>query len=111
MGQTFSADVARIRQWQNIMREITNITDNAVGDYEAEARACMDWVGQDDAMAENLRPRDKEEREGVSTTGTSLTLAISGVARALQVNGNYIQGAQNDANEAISDAARKSGKH
>ncbi|WP_121708669.1 hypothetical protein [Streptomyces sp. E5N91] len=111
MGEVFSADVSRIRQWQNLMSDITEITDNSVRDFEAAARACLDWVGRDDSMAENLRPRDKKEREGASETGTSLMLAIGGISRALQVNGNVIQGAQNDAHEAIRDASKSSGKH
>ncbi|GGT64251.1 hypothetical protein GCM10010207_74340 [Streptomyces atratus] len=111
MGDVFSADVSRIRQWQNLMRDITDITDSAVRDFEAEARSCLDWVGRDDSMAEDLRPRDQKERKDTTETGTSLMQAIAGISTALRVNGNVIQGAQNNASEAINDESSKSGKH
>ncbi|MGW0812777.1 hypothetical protein ACWD00_05905 [Streptomyces viridiviolaceus] len=111
MGQVFSADVSRIRQWQNLMHDITEITENTVRDFEAEARACLDWVGRDDSMSEDLRPRDQKERETTTNTGASLMQAIGGIALALRVNGNIIQGAQDDAHEAIDNASGKSGKH
>ncbi len=111
MGEVFSADVSRIRQWQNLMRGITEITDDTVRDFEAAARACLDWVGQDDAMAQDLRPRDQKERESATNTGTALMQAVAGISRALQVNGNVIQGAQNDAFDAVRDESNKSGKH
>ncbi|MEU6290881.1 hypothetical protein [Streptomyces sp. NPDC046988] len=111
MGEVFSADVSRLRQWQKLMGEITDITDNVVRDFESEARACLDWVGQDDSMAKELRPRDRKEREAASNTGTSLMEAIGGISRALHVNGNIIQGAQNDAFDAIKNESSKSGKH
>ncbi|MFJ7495160.1 hypothetical protein ACIQZB_28975 [Streptomyces sp. NPDC097727] len=111
MGDVFSADVSRIRQWQKLMGEITEITDNVVRDFEAEVRACLDWVGQDDSMAEELRPRDIKEREGASNTGRSLTEAVAGISRALNVNGNVIQDAQNNTFDAINNESNKSGRH
>ncbi|MGW2295918.1 hypothetical protein [Streptomyces violaceorubidus] len=109
MGEdVFSADVGRIRQWQKLMGDITDITDNVVRDFESEVRACLDWVGQDDSMAKELRPRDQKEREGATKTGTSLMEAIGGITTALNVNGNVIHGAQDDAYDAIK---KKSGKH
>ncbi|MEV7080021.1 hypothetical protein AB0N88_15940 [Streptomyces sp. NPDC093516] len=110
MGDQFSADVSRIRQWQSLMREIAKITDGSVRRFEDGVRATYGWTG-DDQFGKSLAERDKKERENTTTTGTSLMQAISGISTALRANGNVIQGAQNNANDGISDEANKSGKH
>ncbi|WP_030186762.1 hypothetical protein [Streptomyces violaceorubidus] len=111
MGEIFSANVQDIEKWRSLMKSIAEITDNTVRDFEASARTTLDWPGRDDSLAKDLRPRDKKERDGTTETGASLMLAISGISKALQVNADVIQRAQNDNNEAINDASRKTGKH
>ncbi|MFF3606789.1 hypothetical protein [Streptomyces sp. NPDC002463] len=111
MSEVFSADVSKVKLFADLMREIEAITGDAVGRFEDGARTCLDWVGRDDEMFEQLSPRDRKEREDTTKTGTSLMEAIAGISRALKVNGDIIQGAQNDVHEAIDDASRKSGRH
>ncbi|MGW3496386.1 hypothetical protein [Streptomyces sp. NPDC001020] len=111
MGNVFSANPADIHRWARIFAEIKDITDNSVREFEDAARRTAGWVGQDDSMARELGPQDEKERKGASETGTSLMEAIAGMARALNVNGNIIQGAQNDAFEAIDEHASRTGRH
>lgn len=111
MGDVFSASTGHIHRAAQIFAEIRDITDHAVGDFDAACRASSGWVGRDDSMARELGPRDQKERQGTTDTGTSLMDAVAGMARALNVNGNLIQGAQNDAFEAIDDQASRNGRH
>ncbi|MGW2463045.1 hypothetical protein ACWEOA_36665 [Streptomyces sp. NPDC004457] len=111
MGDVFSANATAIHTWAGIMDEIAEITGHAVADFEAAARRCADWPGVDDSMAEQLRPQDAKERKGTVEAGTALMEAIGGMTRVLNLNGDIIQGAQNDAIEAIDDQASRSGRH
>ncbi|MFF4792917.1 hypothetical protein ACFY2M_24795 [Streptomyces sp. NPDC001276] len=87
-----------------------DIVHNSVREFHDDAARTAGWVGKDDAMARELGPRDDKERKGTEETGAALMDAIAAMARALNLNGNIIQGAQNDAFEAIDNQASRNGR-
>lgn len=111
MGDVFSASPGDIQRAAQIQDQIMAIVNNCVREFHDDAARCAGWVGQDDSMARELGPRDEKERKGTEETGTSLADAIAGMARVLNLNGNIIQGAQDDAYEAIDDQASRTGRH
>lgn len=111
MGDVFSARPGDIHRAAMIQGEIMEIVGNCVREFHDDAARSGGWVGQDDSMADELRPRDEKERHGTEETGASLMDAIAGMARVLHVNGDITQGAQNQANEAIDDQNSRTGKH
>ncbi|MFJ3672578.1 hypothetical protein ACIPSE_39580 [Streptomyces sp. NPDC090106] len=110
MGNVFSASPGDIQRAARIQAEILDIVGNSVRLFHDDATRTAGWVGRDDSMARELGPRDEKERHGTEETGEALMEAGDTMARVLSMNGNVIQGAQNDAYEAIDDAS-KSGRH
>ncbi|WP_399895595.1 hypothetical protein ACGH7X_39720 [Streptomyces sp. BBFR51] len=111
MENVFSASPGDIRMVARFQHEIMQIARSCVREFNADTARSAGWYGHDDSLAKELGPRDAKEREGAEEAGTALSDGASGSANLLAENGGFIQGAQDDAQEAIDEHASRSGRH
>jgi hypothetical protein len=92
--------MAGTRQIEQISQMVTEMVQEFVTDVSETA----DWCGDSDSYAKQMKPKEKEQREGAISTGEALTNALVSAGNGTIANVKSVVGTQNGVLDAIHDS-------
>jgi hypothetical protein len=89
--------MAGTRQIEQISQMVTEMVREFVTDVSETA----DWCGESDSYAKQMKPKEKEQREGAISTGEALANALVSAGNGTIANTKSVLGTQSGVIDAI----------
>jgi hypothetical protein len=87
------------------LRQLADFANGLVTDFNIGVEETKGWTGENDSLANQLKPADQNDIKQSLNTARSLTSAVVGVAQGTETNLKSILSTQQDSLDAIHQAA------
>jgi hypothetical protein len=120
MSNAYSASPPALVAGTRQIEQISQLVNEMTNEFITDVSSTSGWAGHDDSYAKQMRPQEKQQREGSVQTGLSLSEAIVSIGDGTLTNLKSVLGTQSGALDAIhgsnintgdTDGGSHGGKH
>lgn len=108
-SNAYSASPAALIAGTRQIEQISRLANEMINEFITDVSSTSGWPGYDDDFAKQMRPQEKEQRDGSIDTGSSLSEAIVSIGDGTLTNLKSVLGTQNGVLDAIHDSDINSG--
>ncbi|WP_405951131.1 hypothetical protein OG588_37740 [Streptomyces prunicolor] len=105
MSNAYSASPPALVAGTRQIEQISQLANEMISEFITDVSSTSGWPGHDDDFANQMRPQEKQQREGSVQTGSSLSEAIVSIGDGTLTNLKSVLGTQNGVLDAIHDSS------
>ncbi|MCX5238300.1 MULTISPECIES: hypothetical protein [Streptomyces] len=105
MSNAYSASPPALVAGTRQIEQISQLANEMISEFITDVSSTSGWPGYDDDFAKQMRPQEKQQREGSVQTGSSLSEAIVSIGDGTLTNLKSVLGTQNGVLDAIHDSS------
>lgn len=109
MSNAYSASPPALIAGTRQIEQISQLANEMISEFITDVSSTSGWPGYDDDFAKQMRPQEKQQREGSVGTGSSLSEAIVSIGDGTLTNLKSVLGTQNGVLSAIHDSNTNTG--
>jgi hypothetical protein len=104
MSNAYSASPPALVAGTRQIEQISRLANEMINEFITDVSSTSRWPGDDDDFAKQMRPAEKQQREGSVEAGSSLSEAIVSIGDGTLTNLKSVLGTQNGVLDAIHDS-------